>query len=75
MFESDAEQSSPLYSQSSKVRLSGGEGQGGHEGQQRQEGQEGQEYREKLTIILSIKVTEMMRKIKLLTDGFPLGEF
>ena len=30
---------------------------------------EGQEYQEKLTIILSIKVTEMMKKIKILLDG------
>lgn len=28
-----------------------------------------QEYREKLTIILSIKVAEMIKKLKLLTEG------
>lgn len=30
-----------------------------------------QEYREKLTIILSIKVAEMIKKLKLLTEGLP----
>jgi hypothetical protein len=33
--------------------------------------EENQEYREKLTIILSIKVAEMVRKLKLLVEGVP----
>ena len=33
-----------------------------------------QEYHEKLTIILSIKVTEMMKKINLLVSGMDMGE-